>query len=79
MPGRVGPGRDGGVRLPASYANFYIANACVLVPLYSHAYDRKALTLIRKLFPDRKVVGIECTALVYGLGSIHCVTQQEPL
>jgi agmatine deiminase len=80
MPGRVGVGREDASadRLPASYANFYIGNAAVLVPLYSHRHDKAALSVIRAAFPGRKVVGIECTALVYGLGSIHCVTQQEP-
>lgn len=65
-------------RLPASYANFYISNAAVLLPVYSHRNDRAAVRILRKVFPTRKIVPIECTALVYGLGSIHCVTQQEP-
>ncbi|MGH7197929.1 MAG: agmatine deiminase family protein [Candidatus Omnitrophota bacterium] len=80
MPGRVGIGRgdSSAGRLPASYANFYIGNSAVLVPVYSHRNDQAALKIIRGAFPERKVVGIECTALVYGLGSIHCVTQQEP-
>ncbi len=80
MPGRVGEGRrdTGHTRLPASYANFYIGNAVVLAPLYSHKNDRPALKILKRVFPGRKVVGIECTALVYGLGSIHCVTQQQP-
>lgn len=76
MPGRVLDAR--GKRLPASYANFYIGNAAVLVPIYSHRNDAKALRILKRLFPGRRVVGIECTALVHGLGSIHCVTQQEP-
>lgn len=80
MPGRVGTGRTDTdhTRLPASYANFYIGNKAVLLPLYSHANDKRALSVLKPLFPGRKVVPIECTALVYGLGSIHCVTQQEP-
>lgn len=80
MPGRVGEGRSDTEhkRLPASYANFYIGNRVVLVPVYSHANDKRALQILRKLFPGRKIIGIECTALVYGLGSIHCVTQQQP-
>jgi len=81
MPGRVGPARKDTPRhkrLPASYANFYIGNGVVLLPVYSHANDRKAERVVRKAFPGRKVVPIECSALVYGLGSIHCVTQQEP-
>ena len=80
MPGLVGPPRPecGHKRLPASYANFYIGNHAVLVPVYSHKNDRAALKILRGLFPGRKVIGIECSALVYGLGSIHCVTQQQP-
>ena len=80
MPGRIGGGKGGSVqrRLPASYANFYIANRVVLVPLYGHRNDKPALKIIKSVFPKRKVVGIECTALVHGLGAIHCVTQQEP-
>ena len=75
MPGKVFAGRR---RLPVSYANFYIANSIVLAPVYSHKNDKKALRILRKAFSGRKIVGIECTALVHGLGSIHCVTQQEP-
>jgi agmatine deiminase len=75
MPGYVGP--DDG-RLPASYANFYIANGVVLVPTYHHAHDAQALTIIQEVFPERHVLGIPCEALVWGLGAIHCVTQQQP-
>jgi agmatine deiminase len=67
-----------GSRLPASYANFYIANAVVLVPTFNDPRDREALGLLQELFPERKVVGIPSNALVAGLGAIHCVTQQEP-
>jgi len=67
-----------GTRLPASYANFYIANGAVLVPTYNHPNDRPALGILGDLFPGRKVIGIACEALVAGLGAIHCVTQQEP-
>lgn len=67
-----------GQRLPASYANFYIANKIVLVPLFNDANDRAALDTLAKLFPDRKVIGIACRDLVLGLGTIHCMTQQEP-
>lgn len=67
---------DGSEYVPASYANFYIANCCVLVPLYDERYDFQALELFRKYFPDRKIIGIECTDLVWGQGSIHCITQQ---
>lgn len=63
---------------PASYANFYIANEAVLVPVYSSKNDERALDILRELFPGRSVRGIECSALVAGLGSIHCVTQQQP-
>ncbi|OGQ73007.1 MAG: hypothetical protein A3G94_03015 [Deltaproteobacteria bacterium RIFCSPLOWO2_12_FULL_60_16] len=66
-------------RLPASYANFYIANGVVLVPTYDHANDRAALGILGELFSGRKVIGIPCAHLVAGLGAIHCVTQQEPL
>jgi agmatine deiminase len=65
-------------RLPASYANFYIANRRVLVPVYNHKHDQKALDTLQRLFPDRLVLGIDCTPLVWGLGAIHCVTQQQP-
>ncbi len=73
-----GPVKEDGIRLPASYANFYIANGSVLVPVYDHPNDSRALGILGSLFPDRKIVGIPCTALVYGLGAIHCMTQQEP-
>ena len=67
-----------GNRLPASYANFYIANGTVLVPSYNCPNDQRALATLRELFPRRQVVGIPCTDLVWGLGAIHCVTQQQP-
>lgn len=66
-------------RAPASYANFYIANNIVLLPIYSCANDKIALDTMQKLFPDRKVIPVECRALVGGLGSIHCITQQQPI
>lgn len=80
MPGRLqmGKGHSASGRLPASYANFYIANKSVLLPVYGHRNDRQATQILCRLFPERKVVPIECTALVYGLGSIHCITQQQP-
>lgn len=65
-------------RLPASYANFYIANKLVLVPVFNDANDRVALNTLAELFPDREVVGIYCRDLVLGLGTIHCMTQQLP-
>jgi agmatine deiminase len=66
-------------RSPASYGNFYIANGVVLVPVFSCPNDETALGILRKEFPDRKVIGIECSKVVAGLGAIHCVTQQEPM
>ncbi len=66
-------------RLPASYANFYIGNSAVLVPTFNDPNDSRALSTLKELFPDRKVVGIDCRSLVYGLGTIHCVTQQQPV
>jgi agmatine deiminase len=67
-----------GQRLPASYANFYIANRLVLVPTFSDPNDRVALATLASLFPDRQIVGIPCRDLVLGLGTIHCMTQQQP-
>jgi len=65
-------------RLPASYANFYIANNSVVVPTYRCDKDEKALDIIQTCFPDRKVVGIDSTDIIWGLGSFHCLSQQEP-
>jgi agmatine deiminase len=65
-------------RLPASYLNFYIANKLVLVPIFMHKNDRTALKIIRGVFPGRKVVGIDCRDLIYGMGAIHCIMQQQP-
>ena len=67
-----------GQRLPASYANFYIANKLVLVPVFNDPNDRVALNTLAKLFPDREIVPIYCRDLVLGLGTIHCMTQQLP-
>jgi agmatine deiminase len=67
-----------GRRLPASYANFYIANAAVLVPVFNDPNDRVALDIFADIFPDRDVVGIYCGDLIWGLGAIHCMTQQQP-
>ena len=67
-----------GVRLPASYANFYISNAAVLVPTFNDPHDRIALGILAECFPDRAVVGIHAVDLVWGLGTLHCLTQQEP-
>jgi agmatine deiminase len=67
-----------GLRLPASYANFYIANTCVLVPTFADSNDKTALSVLRTLFPDRRVIGIDCRELIWGLGTFHCLTQQQP-
>jgi len=67
-----------GSRLPASYANFYIANEIVLVPVFDDPRDGQALGVLRELFPDRKVIGLRCNEVIVGLGALHCVTQQEP-
>ena len=65
-------------RLPASYANFYIANQIVLVPTYRNANDQRALDTLQSLFPTRRVIGVDSTELIWGLGSFHCISQQEP-
>ena len=67
-----------GQRLPASYANFYIANGVVIVPTFNDSSDPVALNALRKLFPEREVIGIHCRDLVLGLGTLHCTTQQQP-
>ena len=67
-----------GQRLPASYANFYIANSVVAVPTYRDKNDEKALSILSSCFPDRRVVGIDSTDIIWGLGSWHCLSQQEP-
>ncbi|MCS7089254.1 MAG: agmatine deiminase family protein [Limisphaera sp.] len=68
-----------GYRLPASYANFYITNTAVLVPTFNDPKDRMALGILSDLFPDRPVVGIHAVDLVLGLGTLHCLTQQQPV
>lgn len=65
-------------RLPASYANFYIANRMVLAPVFGDPHDRAALNTLARLFPDREIVGMPCRDLVLGLGTLHCMTQQQP-
>jgi agmatine deiminase len=67
-----------GQRLPASYANFYIANGLVLVPTFHDPNDRVALNILAEVFPGREVIGIHCVDLVWGLGTLHCMTQQQP-
>jgi agmatine deiminase len=68
-----------GQRLPASYANFYIGNGLVLVPTFNDANDRIALNTLAGVFPDRRIVGIHSGDLVWGLGTLHCMSQQQPL
>lgn len=68
-----------GQRLPASYANFYIANETVLVPTFNDKNDRAALNTLADLFPGRSVIGVACSDLVLGLGTLHCMTQQQPV
>jgi agmatine deiminase len=67
-----------GQRLPASYANFYIGNGVVIVPTFNDSMDRVALGIIAECFKDREVVGLHCVEFIWGLGTIHCATQQEP-
>ena len=67
-----------GQRLPASYANFYIANGLILVPTFNDPKDREALGILAECFPDRRVVGIHAVDLVWGFGTLHCLSQQEP-
>ena len=67
---------DGSEYVPASYANFYLANGVVLLPLYDEKYDEEMIELFSDLFPERDIAGIECSDLVWGQGSIHCITQQ---
>jgi agmatine deiminase len=64
--------------LPASYANFYICNAAVLVPTFNDPNDRVALGILGELFRDRQVVGIHCVDMILGFGSLHCLSQQQP-
>ena len=77
MPGIL---EHGGQRLPATYVNFYFINGALLVPTYGHKKtDRKALDILQKHLPAHKIIGIDCTELIWGLGAIHCLTQQQPL
>jgi agmatine deiminase len=68
----------GGLRCPASYANFYLANGVALVPTFDADTDARALAILREVWSDRDVEGIPCEDLVLGLGSVHCLSQQEP-
>jgi agmatine deiminase len=65
-------------RLAASYTNFLIGNRVVLVPAFNHANDEKAQAILRDVFPDREVIGVDCTDLIYGAGTLHCISQQQP-
>ena len=75
MPGKI---VKQGQRLPASYANFYIANKVVLMPVFQDTSDAWASSVLQKVFPKRKVVQIDCRELIWGLGAFHCLTQQQP-
>lgn len=65
-------------RVPATYVNFYFVNRALLVPTFGHANDARALATLRRLVPEREVVGVDCRELIWGLGTIHCLTQQQP-
>ena len=75
MPSRIA--RDG-QRLPASYANFYIGNSVVLLPVFHDPNDAWAISVLKEVFPDRMIVPIDCRELIWGLGALHCLTQQQP-
>ncbi|MEK6948940.1 MAG: agmatine deiminase family protein [Nanoarchaeota archaeon] len=75
MPGKV---KIGGTMLPASYANFYIGNKAVVVPAFGHENDKKAISIIQSLFPLKQVIGVDCKTMMEGLGTLHCVSQQQP-
>lgn len=76
MPGRI---EHAGQRLPATYINFYFINGALLVPTYRNKKnDRRALSILQNHLPNHKVIGIDCTELIWGLGAIHCLTQQQP-
>jgi agmatine deiminase len=70
--------RRAGDRLPASYVNFYVANKCVVMPLYDQRWDQAARRTLRRLFPTREVIGVETREVLLGGGNIHCITQQIP-
>lgn len=76
MPGKI---MRQGQRLPASYANFYVANRVVLLPVFSDNHDAWAASVLQTAFPSRRVVAIDCRELIWGLGAFHCLTQQQPL
>jgi len=73
------PVTHGGERLPATYVNFYFVNGALLVPTYrDRRRDRRALEILQRALPGRVVIGIDCTEIIWGLGAIHCLTQQMP-
>ena len=67
-----------GQRLPVSYANFFIGNEIILLPTFADLHDSQALFILQEMFPSRKVVPINCCKLIWGLGTFHCLTQQQP-
>jgi agmatine deiminase len=67
-----------GIHIPASYANFLILNNCVLVPTFNDVHDREALNIISNCFPTREVIGISAIDLIWGFGTLHCLSQQIP-
>jgi agmatine deiminase len=76
MPGVV---EHDGQRLPATYVNFYFVNGALLVPTFrNRVNDRKAIDILQSHLPDRRVIGIDCVELIWGLGAIHCLSQQQP-
>jgi len=75
MPRRI---EREGQRLPASYANFYITNRSIVLPVFSDPADTEAVAILSKIFPERKIVPIDCSELIWGLGAFHCLTQQQP-
>jgi agmatine deiminase len=76
MPGHI---EVDGQRVPATYVNFYFINRALLVPIYGHKKnDRRALEILQRALPDRRVIGVDCRNLIWGLGAIHCLTQQQP-
>ena len=75
MPPRVD--REGR-RLPASYANYYVANKVVLLPAFRSPLDQRASEILQLCFPKRRIIPIDCTELIWGLGAFHCLTQQQP-
>ena len=66
------------VEVPASYANFYIANDKVIVPIFNDSNDREAIDILQECFTNREVIGLDSSKIIYGLGSFHCLSKQEP-